>query len=106
MSAFTSIQEAAKSVLGWGWSLAAYLVNDTFKNLEEIAKSKCPCFLLHGVLDTLIPYQHSQALNRQCPQESFLHLAPEMDHNKFQLMTDLINPFRFFLMRFNAQAPR
>ena len=49
--------------------------------------------------DTLIPYTHSQDMNAVCPTVSFLHLVPEMDHNEFKLMEDLVTPFKQFVTR-------
>lgn len=59
ISAFTSIKDIAKDLVG-RWS--SFLVKDLFNNAEEIAKVKCPVFLLHGKSDALIPYQHTEEL--------------------------------------------
>ena len=57
---------------------------------------------MHGQKDTLIPHQHSIELNRVCPRESYLHLPPDMDHNEFQLIDDLVSPFKQFISQLEA----
>lgn len=59
MSAFTSIRGVVRDIAG---KLIQYFVKERFNNLENIAKVKCPTFLVHGLKDTLIPYKHSQDL--------------------------------------------
>ena len=54
-------------------------------------------FFLHGMLDTLIPYHHSEEMNAVCPMISYLHLVSDMDHNEFKLMEDLVLPFKKFI---------
>ena len=95
MSPYTSIKEASKSLLGWA-SFLSVIVYEKFRNIDTIKKARCPVFFLHGKLDTLIPYSHSQELHAACPTESFLHLPDTMDHNQFQLEEDLIEPFKNF----------
>ena len=65
MSAFTSIKDAAKNIFGWAGFLSA-VVYERFRNIDYIANAKCPCFFLHGIKDTLIPYTHSVELNNVC----------------------------------------
>jgi len=65
MSAFTSIKDAAKNILGWASFISA-VVYERFRNIDYIADAKCPCFFLHGIKDTLIPYSHSVELNNVC----------------------------------------
>lgn len=98
MSPYTSIKEAARSLLGWA-SFLSVIVYEKFRNIDTIKKAKCPVFFLHGQKDTLIPHSHSQELHSACPKESFLHMPIDMDHNEFQLDEDLIEPFRDFLSK-------
>eukprot|EP00351_Strombidinopsis_sp_SopsisLIS2011_P005931 CAMPEP_0116873754 /NCGR_PEP_ID=MMETSP0463-20121206/5040_1 /TAXON_ID=181622 /ORGANISM="Strombidinopsis sp, Strain SopsisLIS2011" /LENGTH=131 /DNA_ID=CAMNT_0004516363 /DNA_START=1316 /DNA_END=1711 /DNA_ORIENTATION=- len=82
MSAYTSIKDAAKSLLGWG-SFLSFIVYEKFRNIDTVKEAKCPVFLLHGKKDTLIPPSHSIELNRVCPTESLLWMPEDMDHNDF-----------------------
>ena len=98
MSPYTSIKEAAKSLLGWA-SFITFIVYEKFRNIDSIKNAKCPVFFLHGQQDTLIPHSHSQDLHGVCPSESYIHLPEKMDHNEFLLEEDLVEPFRAFLMK-------
>jgi len=55
MSAYTIIKDGAKNLFGWS-SFMSWIVSERFPNIEYIKNAKCPCFFMHGVLDTLIPY--------------------------------------------------
>lgn len=58
MSPFMSIKDAAKDLFGWG-GFISFAVYERFRNIDYIAQAKCPCFFLHGMKDTLIPFDHS-----------------------------------------------
>jgi len=58
MSAYTSIKDAAKSLLGWA-SFLTVIIYEKFRNIDHIKKARCPVFLLHGLKDVLIPHSHS-----------------------------------------------
>lgn len=96
MSGFMSIKDAAKYLFGWG-SFMSWMVIERFRNIDYIAQAKCPCFIMHGIKDNLIPYQHAIELNKVCPHISVLNLIPDMDHNEFKLIEDLVNPFKKFI---------
>lgn len=98
MSPYTSIKDAAKSLLGWA-SFLTVIVYEKFRNIDAIKNARCPVFFLHGQMDTLIPHTHSQELHGVCPSESYIHLPEKMDHNEFQLEEDLVEPFRAFLQK-------
>jgi len=59
ISPFTSVRGAVESI---GGSIAKFFVKERFKNIELINKVKCPTLFIHGRLDNLIPYKHSQKL--------------------------------------------
>lgn len=101
MSPYTSIKDVAKNLFGWA-SFLSFIVYERFNNADSVSKAKCPVFFLHGLKDTLIPHSHSVELNNVCPRESYLHLPPEMDHNEFRLLEDLILPFKKFIKEMAA----
>jgi fermentation-respiration switch protein FrsA (DUF1100 family) len=103
MSPYTSIKDAAKSLLGWA-SFLSVIVYEKFRNIDHIKKAKCPVFFLHGRLDTLIPCSHSEELHANCASESVLHMPPKMDHNEFELDEDLIEPFKDFLNKLKQKG--
>ena len=100
MSAYTSIRRAVKSIAG---SVAQYLVADRFKNIDHMPFVKCPTFILHGQKDKLIPYSHAQELHELCGGPSNLYLPPEMDHNEFDYIDDLIHPLLKFFKQCQLQ---
>jgi len=38
-------------------------------------------------------------MNSVCPNTSFMHLPEEMTHNDFELVDDLVVPFRDFIVK-------
>ena len=90
MSAFKSIREIVREQAG---SVLQYVVSDRFKNIDNISLVRCPTFLVHGQRDTLISFRQSQELHLKCGGVSALILPREMDHNEFDFIDDLIQPF-------------
>jgi fermentation-respiration switch protein FrsA (DUF1100 family) len=102
MSPYTSIKDVAKFFLGKLSFLITPIVYERFRNIDSIKQAKCPVFILHGALDTLIPPSHAEELIENCPTVSYLQLASLMDHNEFNFDADLINPFKDFLKRLST----
>ncbi len=95
VSGFTSIKDAAKSLVGF----LHFLVKDRFTSIEYIKNVTCPILFIHGQKDQLIPFEHSLKLknNCKCPYEIFL---PEtMTHNEFNYEKDLLGPIKEFLIK-------
>ena len=93
MSAYTSIKDVARSILGKFSFLLTPIVYERFRNIDYIKEAKCPVFFLHGLRDKLIPHSHSMDLNSNCPSVSYMQLPPNMDHNEFDFIDDLVKPF-------------
>ena len=94
MSPYISIKEAVKDVAG-KW--ATYLIAERFRNIDEIAKTKCPCFFIHGKKDKLIPSSHSVELYGKCKSLAGIHISDTMTHNEYSLIGDIVKPLRKFL---------
>ena len=93
MSPYTSIKAAVKNIAGnWVSSLFA----ERFCNIDEMEKVECPCFLIHGKKDRIIPWEHSQDLFGKCKAPIAFNLSETMSHNTFKLITDVINPIKKF----------
>ena len=60
-------------------------------------------FIIHGKVDTLIPYAHAEELYNACPTETYLHMPEKMDHNDFHLDQDLIEPLRNFFRKIETK---
>ena len=94
MSAYTSIKDVVENVAG---KFAKKLVAERFRNIDNMPFVNCPTLLIHGVLDTLIPFSHSQELQIACSGITQLVLPKEMDHNYFDYYDDLLVPMASFL---------
>ena len=57
----------------------------------------CPTFFVHGQQDKLISFTHSQEMLLKCGGPVSIVMPPNMDHNDFNFMGDLILPFFNFL---------
>ena len=57
MSAYTSIKEASKFLVG---NLLSKFVKQRFENDKNISKIKCPVYIIHGIKDKTVPYSHSR----------------------------------------------
>lgn len=65
---------------------------------ERIKKVTCPVLLLHGLLDEVIPYEHSEKLFAACPSlGKRLRLVPDADHIHFEEPVDTVQPIATFL---------
>jgi len=88
-----------KGVVG---NLGKFFVAERFKNIDEIAKIKCPVLFIHGMLDKLIPKEHSAELLGACPQTiGHIVLSENMTHNDFEMEEDIVIPLRKFLKNCN-----
>ena len=59
MSAYTSIKDVAKTLLGKLSFFLTPIVYERFRNIDSIKQVQCPVFFLHGSKDNLIPNTHS-----------------------------------------------
>lgn len=105
MSSFKSIRAIAEDQAG---RFLKYLIQDRFKNIEKIRKVTSPTFLVHGMMDKLIPYKHSKDLHDACGAPCSLILPTRMDHNDFDFCEDLITPYYHFLKqcKINVRDPK
>ena len=101
-SAYKSVKEAAKSVVG---GFLGAFVNERFSSIRNITKIDCPVQMIHGKKDTVIPYEHSVELYQKCISQRKKILLPEtMTHNDFDLDDDLIEPVSKFLVENNLHT--
>jgi hypothetical protein len=94
MSPYTSIKDVVENVAG---KFAKKLVAERFRNIDNMPFITCPTLIIHGVVDTLIPYSHSQELQVACAGITQLVLPKDMDHNFFDYYDDLLVPMANFL---------
>jgi len=95
MSGYTSIKRVATDQVGW----LRIFVAERFENIVQIAKARCPTFILHGRLDNVIPFHHGQALANAAvgTPKTFID-RPHMTHNDFNMNRDLLSPLQQFLI--------
>ena len=98
MSPFTSIKDAAGSLIG-RW--VKFAVSDIHRNKDHMESIDCPTYILHGELDTLIPYAHSEELASKLKGVTDLRIPPMMDHNNFEFYDDLVQPLISFMIKNN-----
>lgn len=73
------------------------LLADRFRNIDIINEVRCPTFFVHGQQDQLIPFQHSRKLQEACSGPTAIIIPRNMDHNEFDFVDDLVQPFFNFL---------
>lgn len=98
MSPFKSIRDIIHQQAG---SILQYVVSDRFRNIDIMPEVTCPTFFVHGQRDQLISFTHSQEMLMKCGGPVSIVLPPMMDHNEFDFMEDLIQPFYNFLKQLN-----
>ncbi|EAR97519.2 alpha/beta superfamily hydrolase (macronuclear) [Tetrahymena thermophila SB210] len=96
MSAFTSLRQVASDLVGKFLSLA---LKDRFNNLENIKNVTCPTFLVHGLIDKLISYNHSLNLFQNCGGICQISIPKEMTHVEFDFYEDFSKPLIEFLLK-------
>ncbi|WP_414622115.1 alpha/beta hydrolase [Calothrix sp. CCY 0018] len=56
---------------------------DKFPNLSKISKVKCPVLIMHGKLDEIVPFYHSEQLFQQAPSPKLSLWIEDAKHNNF-----------------------
>eukprot|EP01017_Pseudomicrothorax_dubius_P005985 TRINITY_DN1163_c0_g1_i3.p1 TRINITY_DN1163_c0_g1~~TRINITY_DN1163_c0_g1_i3.p1 ORF type:complete len:228 (+),score=24.28 TRINITY_DN1163_c0_g1_i3:294-977(+) len=100
MSAYTSIKDVAKEVVGW----LSFLVKQRFQNIENIKNVESPILLIHGDRDEVINCDHSENLNNELRKLGKLCRFEKrrgMTHNIFDLNLDIIEPILKFIQELN-----
>lgn len=86
---YKSIQEVVEDQIGE--LLDHLLQEDSLKNTELIAETKCPVLIINGKNDMTVALEHSQALQQCCGSQVCKLVTPvTMDHNNFNFEDDLI----------------
>jgi len=76
VSPFLSVREACRERLG----LVANFIAERFPNQERMPFIRCPCLVIHGLSDNMVPLRHGEELYRLCPTRKRLE-TPKLDHN-------------------------
>ncbi len=65
---FTSLVDAAAH--HYPWLPVRWLLVDRFPSIERIGQVTCPLLIIHGRLDTIVPYEQGRALFEAAPAQS------------------------------------
>ncbi|GAB5365327.1 hypothetical protein AAMO2058_001048200 [Amorphochlora amoebiformis] len=113
-SPFTSIKAAAQHIAG---NMVGALLSNRWNNQVRIKGIKAPVLIIHGKMDTLIPYSHAEVLHEACTSRNKrLVLSETADHNRFDFANDIVLPVSKFMQelcsnsfdwgdRVNAKCP-
>eukprot|EP00472_Partenskyella_glossopodia_P003735 CAMPEP_0197522816 /NCGR_PEP_ID=MMETSP1318-20131121/7873_1 /TAXON_ID=552666 /ORGANISM="Partenskyella glossopodia, Strain RCC365" /LENGTH=614 /DNA_ID=CAMNT_0043075309 /DNA_START=23 /DNA_END=1864 /DNA_ORIENTATION=+ len=94
-SPYTSILNVSRHLAGVAADL---VVAERWRNIDEIKYVRSPLLVIHGKLDSLIPYSMANELFNSCPSKRKTLVLPDMsDHNTFNLYNDILRPVAQFL---------
>ena len=100
-SPYTCIVDVVDSFAG---SLAAKLVPDRWRNVDQIAQVTAPTLLIHGEKDTLIPWHHSKSLYQASNStQKHLIVVEKATHNDFNHYHDIVCPVYSFFKKYLRQ---
>ena len=100
LSPFLSLKKIAKELYG---NCAGWALKEGFDNEKNTLNINSPLLLIHGMKDTLVPYEHSLALFSQCKSYCQLKLIESMTHSRFNFRLDFIRHFQMFLYELSEQ---
>lgn len=77
-------------------------IEDIFNSEDYIKDVNCFILFIHGIKDNLVPYTNSSFLHQKCNQnKSRIRLPEKMEHNKFDLINDIIENILNFIKEFS-----
>ena len=99
IAAFLSICDIVRDMRGsLFFSLFANTIANRWDSGTRIMKVTCPAIFVHGMMDDIIPYEHSGKLYASCPSKvKVLRLVPGADHIHFEEPGDTVKPIASFL---------
>jgi len=78
--------------------MTQFAIKNQIRNVDNIPSVRCPTFFVHGQEDDLIDVSHSEQMLVRCRAPAEIIMPLTMSHNRFDFDTDLVAPFREFLM--------
>lgn len=66
---------------------------DAFHNHELVGEIDCPVHVIHGELDDVVPYNHSEQLHNAAKVKGVFKPVPRGDHANLFLLEDDLGPF-------------
>ncbi len=92
MSGFTSLKAVVNNVA----CCCSCFVAERFRNVDLVPKIACPKLFIHGKDDQLVPPACAQIMYEASSGQKHIELRPHMDHNSFDLKTDIAGPILRF----------
>ena len=92
LSAYTSIRDAAASLVG---GVAYLLLAERWDNSAILRTLTCPVLLLHGTADEVIPFRHGESLAELRRSQSLrvvFHAQEGGTHNVYRVREDYSDP--------------
>ncbi len=102
IAAFLSVCDIVRDLQkGFILSFFADAIANRWNSGIAIKRVTCPIMHVHGMLDDIIPYTHSEKLFQSCPStKKRLRLVPMSDHIHFEEPVDTVQPISYFLKEF------
>jgi hypothetical protein len=99
VAAFLSICDIIRDLKGTViMSLLADTIANRWNSAEMVTQITCPVMFIHGMLDDVIPYSHSQQLYDRCVSSAkYLRLCANATHKQFEEPVDTVEPMATFL---------
>ena len=99
IAAFLSICDIVRDMRGNLFvSLFANTIANRWDSGARIKNVTSPVIFVHGMMDDIIPYEHSEKLHAACQSKvKILRLVPGADHTHFEEPGDTVQPIANFL---------
>jgi pimeloyl-ACP methyl ester carboxylesterase len=99
IAAFLSICDIVRDLRGAmlvSWLAGA--IENRWASGDLVNKIDCPILFIHGKMDDVIPYTHSEKLYEQCSSEQkFIRICQDATHTHFHEPVDTIEPISMFI---------
>jgi fermentation-respiration switch protein FrsA (DUF1100 family) len=79
---------------------------DLFDNAGKIPDVSCPVFVLHGLDDRIVPFEHGEAIGRMAPNSVRHWWVEGYSHNNLHLHDDYYSKLREFIQFAEARQRR
>ena len=71
---------------------------DYFSNVDRIPGIKCPIFIIHGLIDDIVPISHARRLYEVCKYKYPPYIVPHASHNDLEIVSlDFIPKIQEFI---------
>ena len=93
-SPYTSMVDMAKKF--YPFLPVSILVKDRFQSKSKIKKNRSPILIMHGMMDTLVPFHMGKQLYQEANDPKYFYF-PKFDNHMMQYTPALISTFKKFI---------